>query len=98
MYFMGYKMSVKMTFTEFRLLRRIVSNARMKFTSETFKQFCRRLNIQQFMSSLYHHQSNRQVEACIKFLNCTIKSVSIITKILIYLSMDASHSVCFNVD
>ena len=51
-----------MTFAEFGLAIKFVSDARMNFTSETFKEFCRKLNIQQSL-----------VEACIKFLKHTIK-------------------------
>ena len=43
------------------------------FISGTFKNFCKSLNIEQAVSSSYHHQSNRQVEACIKFVKCTLK-------------------------
>ena len=35
--------------------------------------FCNNLNIEQAVSLSYHHQSNRQVEACIKFIKCTMK-------------------------
>ena len=38
-----------------------------------FKQFCRQLNMDQAITSSYHHQSNVQVEACIKFVKSTIK-------------------------
>ena len=33
-----------------------------------FKTYCKSLNIQQEFSSSYHHQSNGQVEACIKLV------------------------------
>ena len=42
------------------------------FTFETFKYFCRQMNIWQTITSSYHHHSNGQVEACTKF-KCTIK-------------------------
>ena len=42
------------------------------FVSDKFKTFCKSLNIEQAFSSLYHHQNNRQVEACIKFVMCTL--------------------------
>ena len=35
--------------------------------------FCKSLNVEQALSSSYHHQSNGQVEACIKFVRCTLK-------------------------
>ena len=43
------------------------------------------------MMSSYHHQSNRQGEACIKFVNCTIKNA--LTLIDIYLALSHIHSV-----
>ena len=42
------------------------------FISDKFKT-CKNLNIEQAFSSSYHHQSNRQVEACIKFVEHTLK-------------------------
>ena len=43
------------------------------FTSEMYS-FYRQMNIQQSITSFYHHQSNGQVEVCIKFVKCTIKN------------------------
>ena len=40
--------------------------------SDTFKQFCRQMAIEQ-TKTLLHHKSNAQVEACIKFIKCRIK-------------------------
>ena len=53
-----------------------MSYAGSNFVSEKFRSFCSSLNIEQAVSSSYHHQSNRQVEACIKFIKCTIKKCS----------------------
>ena len=53
-----------------------MSDASINFISEKLKKFCNSLIIEQSVSSLYHHQSNRQVEACIKFIKCTIKKCS----------------------
>ena len=53
--------------------QKIVSDACTNFVSEEFKDFCRCLNIDQAMRSLYHHQSIGQVEACIKFVKGMIK-------------------------
>ena len=39
-----------------------MSDAGGNFTSEKFKQFCRRLNIECTVSTSNHHQSNGQVE------------------------------------
>ena len=41
--------------------------------SERFRQFYKSINIEQAVSLAYHHQSNGQVEACIKFIKCTFK-------------------------
>ena len=49
----------------------IVSDACTNLISETFKEFCRKVDIQQSTRSSYH-QSNDQVEACVKFVKCTI--------------------------
>ena len=38
------------------------------FISETFKSFCKSLNVEQAAAASYHHQDNGQVEVCIKFL------------------------------
>ena len=43
------------------------------FVSEMFQQFCKSINVKQVVLLAYHHQSNGQVEACIKFIKCTFK-------------------------
>ena len=43
------------------------------FVSDKFRIFCKSLNIEQAFLLSYHHQSNGQVEACIKFVKCTLK-------------------------
>ena len=63
----------KLFFSEYRIPKRIMSDAGGTFISEKFKSFCKNLNIEQAVSSSYHHQSNGQVEACIKFIKCTLK-------------------------
>ena len=50
-----------------------MSDAVGYFISEKFKNFCNSLNIEQTISSSYNHQSSGQVEACIKFIKCSIK-------------------------
>ena len=57
-------------------MHRLMSDAGGNFISEKFKNFCNSLNIKQAVSSSYHHQSNGQVEACIKFIKCTKKKCS----------------------
>ena len=53
-----------------------MSDTGRNFVSERFKTFCHSLNIEQAVSSSYHHQSYGQVKACIKFIKCTIKKCS----------------------
>ena len=60
---------MEITFAEFVLPEKIISDMGTNFTSETFKEFYKMLNIQQSITSFYHHQSSGQVEACIKFVN-----------------------------
>ena len=43
------------------------------FIADKFQQFCKSINVEQAISSVYHHQSNRQVKACIKFTKHTFK-------------------------
>ena len=50
-----------------------MSDAGGNFILDKLKRFCQNLNIEQAVSSSYHHQSNGQVEACIKFIKQTIK-------------------------
>ena len=68
--------AVKIIFVEYGIPCRLISDAGGNFISEKLKNFCNSLNIDQAVSSLYHHQSNGQVEACIKFIKCTIKKCS----------------------
>ena len=68
---------------EFGQQKKIVSDEGMNFISDKFKQLCRQLNIDQAITSSYHHQSNGQVEACIKFVKHTIKNALIIMMTLI---------------
>ena len=63
----------KFTFAEYRGLRKIMSDSGSNFISVKFKTFCKSLNIEQAFSSSYKHQSNGQVEACIKFVKHTLK-------------------------
>ena len=65
--------TVKLIFAEYGIPHRLMSDAGSNFVSEKFKSFCNSLNIKQAVSSSCHHQSNRQVEACIKFIKHTIK-------------------------
>ena len=50
-----------------------MSDMGTNFVADRFWQFCKSINVEQVISSTYHHQSNGQVEACIKFIKCTFK-------------------------
>ena len=50
-----------------------MSDAGTNFVSERFRQFCKSISVEQAVSLAYHHQSNWQVEACIKFIKHTFK-------------------------
>ena len=63
----------KVVFSEYRIPKKIMSDAGGNFISEKFKNFYDSLNIEQVVSSSHHHQSNGQVEACIKFIKYTMK-------------------------
>ena len=65
--------AVTAIFAEYGIPHKIMSDAGRNFVSERFRQFCKSINIEQAVSSAYHHQSNRQVEACIKFIKHTFK-------------------------
>ena len=65
--------TTKVIFAEYGIPHQIMSDAGTNFISDKFRKFCSRLNIEQAVSSAYHHQSNRQVKACIKFINHTLK-------------------------
>ena len=62
----------KITFSEYRLLEMIISDTGGNFVSDKFRQFCKCMNVEQATSQSYHHKSNGQVEAYIKFMKCTM--------------------------
>ena len=66
-------MIVKVILAEYGIPHRLMSGVSSNFISEKFISFCSSLNIKQAVSSSYHHQNNGQVEACMKFIKCTIK-------------------------
>ena len=68
--------AVKVVFVENGIPHRIMSDAGSNFISEKLRHFCNSLNIKQAVSSSYHHQSNRYIEACIKLIKLTIKKCS----------------------
>ena len=65
--------AVTAIFAEYGIPHKIMSNAGTNFVSERFRWFCKSINVEQAVSLVYHHQSNRQVEACIKFIKGTFK-------------------------
>ena len=64
----------KIIFSEYELLSRIVSDTGTNSVSQKFENFCKCLSIHHAMSSSYNHQSNRQGEACIKFVKRMIQT------------------------
>ena len=64
--------TTKVIFAEYGIPCKIMLDAGTNFVSDKFRKFCSRLNIEQAVSSAYHQQSNGQVEACIKFIKCTL--------------------------
>ena len=68
--------TIKVIFAECGILHRLMFDAGNNFVSEKFRSFCSSLNIKQAVSSLYHHQNNGQVKACIKFIKHTTKICS----------------------
>ena len=64
--------TAKVTFAEYGIPCKFMSHAGTNFISDRFRKFCSSLNIKQAVSSAYHHQSNGQVKACIKFIECII--------------------------
>ena len=60
-------------FAKYGIPHKIMSDAGTNFVSERFRQFCKSINVEQAVSLTYHHQSNGQGEACIKFIRHTFK-------------------------
>ena len=50
-----------------------MSDAGTNFVSDRFQQCCKAISVEQAISSVYHHQSNGQDEACIKLIKHTFK-------------------------
>ena len=50
--------AVKIVFAEFGLPKKLVSDVGMNFISDKLRQLCRQCNIEQAITSSYHHQSN----------------------------------------
>ena len=67
--------TTKVIFVEYGIPLKLMSNAGTNFISDKFRKFCSRLSIKQAVSSVYHDQSNGQVEACINFIKCMLKNM-----------------------
>ena len=65
--------AVKIIFVEYGIPHKIMSDAGTNFISDRFRKFCKAINVEQATLPAYHHQSNGQVEACIKFIKLTFK-------------------------
>ena len=70
----------KMIIAKYGLPKNIFSDAGTNFTSETFRNICKLMNIWQSIISSYHHQSNGQLEAFIKLVKLTIKNALTLTE------------------
>ena len=66
-------LTCKVIFLEYGLPKTIMSDAGGNFILDRFRQCCKCMSMEQIASSSLHHQSNGQVEACIKFIKCTMK-------------------------
>ena len=76
----------KIIFSEYGLLKKIMSDAGSIFVSDRCKQFYKNLNTEQATSSSYYHQSNGPIEVCIKFMKCTFKQCTD-TKTVIHIAL-----------
>ena len=60
--------TVKVIFTEYGILHKLISDAGTNFVSDKFQKFCNSITVEQAVSSAYHHQSNGQIKAYIKLI------------------------------
>ena len=65
--------NVKIIFAKYGIPCKLMSDEGTNIVSDKFHQFCKLVNIEQATSSAYHHQTNGEVEACIKFVKCMFK-------------------------
>ena len=78
-------LACKITISEYGLPKEIMSDTDGNFISYEFKRFCGNVNIEQAVTSSFYHQSNGQVEVCIKFIKNTIKNAFMLNQICIQL-------------
>ena len=65
--------TIKVIFAKYGIPQKLMSDAGTNFVSDKFWQFCKTINVEQAELSAFHHQSNGQVTACIKFVKCMFK-------------------------
>ena len=65
--------TVKIIFTDYGISCKVMSDMGTNFIADKMWRFCKWINVEQAISSVYHHQNNRQVKACIKFIKCAFK-------------------------
>ena len=57
--------TIKIIFAEYGIPCKLMSDAGTNFVSDKFQKFCNGISVKQAVSSMYHHQINGQVKACI---------------------------------
>ena len=70
----GLITTIKVIFAKYGIPHKLMSDGGTNLVSDKFQQFCKIINVEQAVSSAYHHQSNGQVEACMKFIKCMFKN------------------------
>ena len=65
--------AVSSIFAKYGIPWKLMSDTGTYFVSEKFRHFCKSINVEEAVSLAYHHQSNGQVEACIKFIKQMFK-------------------------
>ena len=70
----GLIAKTKIIFAKYGIPHKLISDAGTNFVSDMFQKFCNSIRVEQVVSSMYHHQSNGQVKACIKFIKRTFKN------------------------
>ena len=65
--------TIKVIFAEYGIPHKLMSDAGTNFVSDKFQKLCNIINVEHTVLLAYHHQSNGQVKACIKFIKSTFK-------------------------
>ena len=66
---------MKVSFHRIWSALKIMSDPGTNFIIDKFRKFCNKLNIEEALSSSYHHQNSGQVKSCICFEKHTKKKV-----------------------